>query len=318
MNRRIVTVIATAVLAASVAAPGHAAPVTSCPGTERWVPVGANSFTGMALIRSQGVTSDDHGWIFSWQGGISRTDDRYHMLAYNTFAPTLFTHPQIGLDGTNHIGPTHIGDGDEDHGVFYAPEEDGNESLGPVGINQPEYQHPTVALYDAKTLLFTGVTYELPLEVNGQGVNRDGVPWVGINHATGEVYDTEWGNPNNRINVFDLQMHFKRFLDLQPDPSLGAGFRLNRIQGAEVIGNALYAARDDDEKTIYKVDLATGVVTKAFAIAPSFPSELEGLAVRATPDGALLHVLIVVHRVLPVVGEQPIGVQFLHYALRCS
>jgi len=302
-----------AALALSAGVPVRAATVASCAGAEHWVRVGVNNFKPMALIRSQGVTSDGKGWIFSWQGGISRTNDHFQTLLYNTFAPKLFGHPEISADGTNHIGPTHIGDGDEYGGLFYAPEEDGNQSLGPISIDDPEYQHPTVALYNAKTLRFTGVSYELPTSING-----DGVPWVGINHDTREVYDTEWGNPHNRINVFDLQMRFKRFIDLQPDPSLGAGFRLNRIQGAEVIGGALYAARDDADKTIYKVDLATGAVTKAFAISPPFPSELEGLAVRATPDGALLHVLLVVHQVLPIIGEQPVGVQFLHYALRCS
>jgi hypothetical protein len=304
--------IAVVALGITAAWPARAATVQPCSGAEVWSRVGANTWRAHALFRSQGVTSTGHGWIFSWQGGISRTDDAYHVTSYNTFAPGLFQ-PHVNPDGTNHIGPTHIGDVDEYGGVLYAPEEDGGESLGPLAVNEPEYQHPFVALYDARTLAYTGKRYELPTSVLG-----DGVPWVGINHDTREVYSMEWRDPNNRIVVFDLHMHFLRFINLQYPAELGAGFHLSRIQGAEVFGNALYAASDDARKTIYKIALDTGTVTKAFSLDPPFPSELEGIAVRPTADGALLHVLIVVHQVLPLAGEQPVAVQFQHFALRCA
>src|ERR1051326_9398512 len=111
-----------AALALSAGIPVHAATVTSCSGAEHWVRVGVNTWRKQALIRSQGVTSDDHGWIFSWQGGGSRNGAAHHVLAYNTFPGQLFPHPTLRPDGTNHIGPTHIGDGDEHGGLFYAPE----------------------------------------------------------------------------------------------------------------------------------------------------------------------------------------------------
>src|ERR1051325_12200158 len=94
-----------AALALSAGIPVHAATVTSCSGAEHVVRVGVNTWRKQALIRSQGVTSDDHGWIFSWQGGISRPDDAYHVLAYNTFPAQLFLRPTLRPDGTNHIGP---------------------------------------------------------------------------------------------------------------------------------------------------------------------------------------------------------------------
>jgi hypothetical protein len=40
-------------------------------------------------------------------------------------------------------------------------------------------------------------------------------------------------------------------------------------------------------------------VTKLFSLKPGVSAELEGLAVRRTPDGALLHVLIVLNNDLP-------------------
>ncbi|MCA1830403.1 MAG: hypothetical protein LC663_02655, partial [Actinobacteria bacterium] len=68
------------------------------------------------------------------------------------------------------------------------------------------------------------------------------------------------------------------------------------IQGAKVYEDALYATRDDDAKTIFKIDLHTGDVTKLFSIGPTDEEhvELEGIAIRPTPEG-LLHVLTVLN-----------------------
>jgi hypothetical protein len=292
--------------------PAHAALPQPCTGTETWKRVGVNTWRKHGLPRSQGVTSDGHGWIFSWQGGISRTDDAYRVRAVNTY-PLELIRPSINADRTNHLGPTHVGDVDVWDGKLYAPEEDGGQDLGVIAVNDPEFQTPTIALYDAKTLLYTGVSYPVPLSVNA-----DGVPWVAVNGPAGEIYTAEWRNPNDRINVFDMQMNFKRFINLQYPASLGAGFRLNRIQGAKLFGGALYAAVDDDRKSVFKIDIATGAVSKQFSLDPPFPSEMEGLAIRKTKDGALLHILLVVHKELPFVGEEPIAIQFQHWAMRCS
>jgi hypothetical protein len=99
--------------------------------------------------------------------------------------------------------------------------------------------------------------------------------------------------PHDRLNVFDTKLHFLRFLPLVYPASFGPGFHLSRIQGAKVHGRTMYATRDDSAKTVFSIDLRTGVVSKLFSLNPSVPAELEGLSVRATPDGALLHVLII-------------------------
>jgi hypothetical protein len=301
-----------ALLLVVASSPAHAWLPQPCSGAQTWRHVGKDTFRAHGLQRSQGVTSDGHGWIFSWQGGITRTDDKYRERAINTY-PLELIRPSINADRTNHFGPTHVGDVDVWNGKLYAPEEDGGEDLGVITLNDPEFQTPTIALYNAQTLRYTGVSYPVPLSVNG-----DGVPWVAVNGPAGEIYTAEWRNPHDRINVFDLQMNFQRFINLQYPAELGAGFRLNRIQGAKVFGGALYAAVDDDLKSIFRIDIATGLVTKEFSIDPPFPSEMEGLAIRKTKDGALLHVLLVVHRELPLVGEEPVGIEFHHYALRCS
>jgi hypothetical protein len=297
---------ATAVLLASLVI---AAPSAGAACTTQWRLVGTDTFRGAdALMRSQGVTTDGQGWVFSWQGGLERTTDDFTPTALGTLPPALAVAPSLGAGGSNHVGDNHIGDVDYDDGLIYAPVEDGGESAGPVQLNDPEYQAPHIALYDARTLAYTGTSY--PLDV---GISEAGVPWVAVDAARREVYTAEWDMPHDRLNVFDLHMNFERFLPLRYPASLGSGFHLSRIQGAKVDGHTLYATRDDANKTVFAINLRTGLVTKLFALKPSGSAELEGLAVRRTPDGALLHVLIVLDNELPQDATE-IRVEFDHYA----
>ena len=261
-------------------------------------------------MRSQGVTTDGSSWFFSWQGGLSHTLDDFTPIGVNTLPPDLL----LGNDSNPANGHgEHIGDIDYYNGLIYAPVEDGNQSEGPVDVNDPEYQSPHVALYDARTLLYTGTSYSLPVSIS-----EAGVPWVGIDRKRGEVYTAEWEMPHDRLNVWTPQMRFKRFLPLVYPPALGAGFHLSRIQGAKVLGHTMYASRDDADKTVFTIDLRTGVVTKLFSLKPGVQSELEGLSIRRTPDGALLHLLLVEHNQLPQDATE-IHVNFEHYApVTCS
>jgi hypothetical protein len=278
-----------------------------CPTT--WKLVRTDTFRlHDTLMRSQGVTSDGNGWFFSWQGGLSRTTDDYTPMAIGTLPAQRDDTPSLAPDGTNHVGATHIGDIDYSGGLIYAPVEDGEQGEGPVHLNNPEYQAPHIALYDATTLLYTGMSYPVPVATNG-----DGVPWVAIDRKRQSIYTAEWQMPHDRLNVFDMQMRFKGVLPLVYPDSLGPGFRLSRIQGAKVLGHTMYASRDDAEGTVFSIDLRTGVVTKLFSLKPPGHNELEGIAVRRTPDGALLHVLLVMNNDLP--GQlTEVYVSFQHFA----
>jgi hypothetical protein len=274
-----------------------------------WRLVHTDTFRGPdALVRSQGVTTSGSGWVFSWQGGLERTLDNFIPVAVGTIPPQLAVAPSVDASGGNHLGDNHIGDIDYYGGLIYAPVEDGGESAGPVNVNDPEYQAPHIALYDARTLLYTGVSYALPVQLS-----EAGVPWVAVDGRHREVYTAEWEMPHDRLNVWDLQMHFKRFLALQYPASLGPGFHLSRIQGAKVYGHTMYATRDDADKTVFAIDLRDGTVTKLFSLKPTVSAELEGLAVRRTADGALLHLLIVESNQLPQDATQ-IHVSFEHFA----
>jgi hypothetical protein len=312
MGRRGWLAVVLALLVAPMSA--RAQPVASCSGAETWTKTGEDVFAGPSVLtRSQGVTHFAEGWVFSWQGGLERTDAGYHTLALATWPPDDVSGVHLRRN-SNHVGGTHIGDVDQDHGVIYAPLEDGSEGEGPVNVNVPPYRQPRVALYDARTLLWTGTTYSLP-----RYLQRDGVPWIAIDHEAREAYTGEWNMPDDRLNVWTLSMRLVKTLPLHYPASFGATFHLSRIQGGEVLGRALYVARDDDDHTIFKIDLVTGDVTNEFAVGGAEPSELEGLAVYPTPDGALIHVLLITDNDFSnPVNFAKVRAHFMHYARTCA
>ena len=291
-------------------------PLTARPGCSGgWTKVGEEEFgSPFVLLRSQGVTHDDTGWIFSWQGGLERTTADYTTQALATWPPDDVYEPEVHLDGTNHFGGTHIGDVDTIDGLIYAPLEDGEFDVGVATLNDPEFQQSFIELYDAKTLVYTGVRYPVPHEIS-----RDGVPWIAIDETKREAYTGEWGMPTDTLNVFDLTMNLKRVLPLRYPDSFGAGFHLSRIQGGEISGGAMYVARDDAQHTIYKINLSNGRVSRLFSVEWPEPSELEGIAVHPTPDGALLHVLLIKDNDLDDPDNlTKVRTSFQHFAPACA
>lgn len=270
----------------ALVAPTARADTATC--TPTWHETRAEDVFGLpqGLLRSQGVTTDGTGWTFSWQGGLEKTNDAYvEQRVAGWPADIIVNNPFVAPDQSNHLLNTHFGDIDYYNGKIYAPYEDGGE--GP--INNPEYQHPYIAVYDAKTLLYTGEHYALDVNIHDAGV-----PWVAINAKKQLAYTAEWDMPHDRINVYDLGFHFKGFIQLHYPVELGADFHLSRIQGLKVYKGTAYATRDDDNKSVFKIDLETGNVTKLFSLnPPGGHNELEGLAIRKTSDGAFLHVLLV-------------------------
>lgn len=85
-------------------------------------------------------------------------------------------------------------------------------------------------------------------------------------------------------NVYDLDD--LAFVRLLLTPAIGL------IEGAKVFG-PLYASSDDEQKSVYAIDLDTGMVMKRFTLGTP-KSEAEGLALTRHADGARMHVLNVV------------------------
>ena len=304
--------LAAALMAASTAT-AVAAPTTACTPTP-WKITKTDTFTlPLGYTRSQGVTSDGTGWIFSWQAGLSRTDDAYTPSAAGTIpAELLVNHPSVDpATQSNDLGGNHIGDIDVYKGLVYAPVEEGSQNARAVRVNNPDYQRSYIGLFDAKTLQYTGQKFLLPLAIQAEGV-----PWVAVDQGNGDVYTDEWAMPHDRLNVFDTKLTFQRFLPLLYPASLGQDFHLNRVQGAKIVGSTMYATRDDDQQTVFSIDLKTGLVTRLFALNSTDPeTELEGLAIRAMPDGSLLHTLTIYDAALDASGNQRnIRVEFDHWA----
>lgn len=72
-----------------------------------------------------------------------------------------------------------------------------------------------------------------------------------------------------------------------------------RSQGAKVRGDFLYAAVDDDRKSIYRISLIDGTMTELFQLSQwhdledGHPHKLEGLSFLNTVDGETLNVLMI-------------------------
>jgi hypothetical protein len=232
-------------------------PVTPA-AAETWhqVSVSRFSFT-TALERSQGAATDGSSYVYSWRFGLSRTTFGGSVIVRNSAAIP----PALAV-----LGSDHIGDIDIWGGRIYAPIED-----------SASYQRPTIALYDATTLAYTGLAYPLPASTQSH------VPWVAVDPARGLVYTSDW-DPVPRINLFRLG-------DLQPAGSLPLSTTIGRIQGGKMFQGALYLSSDNASQSIYRVDLDTGSVTTVLERNLPNGTEAEGLVFQPTGDGAVMHVL---------------------------
>lgn len=228
--------------------------------TEQWTQVGVDKFYLPAgLSRSQGITSDGRQWFFSWQYGLERANDTYATSQLAGIPPSLLSQ-----------GLNHIGDIDYANGVIYAAIDDTSN-----------YRNPTIALFNASDLSYTGQSYKLTMPQT-----KDIASWVAVDAAHGLGYGKEWASSAN-INVYNLSdWSFSHSISLQQP--------LERIQGAKLRGDWLYLSSDNATKSVYRASLLDGSVEELFQLKqPTGTQEIEGLSFRDTPDGASLHVLLI-------------------------
>jgi hypothetical protein len=226
---------------------------------EEWAAEEGDTFSlPDAVYRGQGVATDGKSWFFSSTNHLQRTN--------RSFTAQVDNAVPIPQDIAK-LGGNHIGDIDVNGGLLYAPIENG-----------PDYTSSYIVTYDAQTLVPTGNRYLLP-----QPLLTKGVPWVAVDGPRQRVYAAEW-EPTERIQIFDLANDLASVGALELDTVIG------RIQGAKVLDGNLYASSDDDDKTIYEIDLDTGTVMKRFALGTP-GTEVEGLAPMREADGAHLRVL---------------------------
>lgn len=240
-----------------------------------------------ATLKNEGIAFDGNTPVFSWRYGLQRTDP-------STYEPTLAYPLDIPTDiqaifATNGNKPdyAHIGDIDIANGRLYAPlEDEDNDQL-------QDY----IAVYDAKTLQYTGEKYPLPTVLH-----TDGIPWVAVDPKRNEAYTVTWsGAAANNLNVFDL----RTFALIRTVP-LQMSFDGRRVQGAKVYDGMLYASGDSHDagaapntnrKYVYKVDPVSGSVITLFSYDEPHRTESEGLAF--DPKGTM-HVIVMAPYTTPL------------------
>lgn len=214
---------------------------------------------------SQGVTNDGEYFYFSGNKNLGKADMETGEISV---VLTDAIPKELKAKGCNHIGGLSYY-----NGFVYAAIEDG-----------PDYNNPFIALYDAESLKYTGIYYELPQELH-----IEGVPWCAIDVERNCLYTAEWReepeDPSVKdepsiLNVFSLDdMSLVKTITLS-DP-------IYRIQGAEIFGDKLYMSCDEynDQKRVLSVNVETGEVKTEFSRNIGTAFEAEDLTVYADEKG---------------------------------
>lgn len=240
-----------------------------------------------ATLKNEGITFDGSTPVFSWRYGLQRTDPVTYQatLSYPLDFPTDIQ--AIFATNANKPDYGHIGDIDIANDKLYAPiEDEDNDQL-----------QDFIAVYDPKTLQYTGVKYPLPTNLH-----TDGIPWVAVDARRNEAYTVTWsGAAANNLNVFDLQS-FK----LKRTVPLTVSFNGRRVQGAKIYDGMLYATADSHDagsapstnrKYVFKVDTVSGNVMTVFSFDEPNRTEMEGLAF--DPRGTM-HVIVLAPYTTPL------------------
>jgi hypothetical protein len=209
----------------------------------------------VSLLYTQGVARVSHGWIFSSEYGLYRTDDALNVVAHvdNDVPPDLQAQ-----------GYKHLGDIDVVGNVVYA------------ALEQEDYTRGTqrMALFDAGSLRFlSSVTLR---QHQNSFVTVDA--WTMIAYTMDEF-------DGNALLRYDVAHNWA------PLAPLPMSETLHHPQGADVGGGAVWVSTDDSVKGIYRVDLATGAVNKAAEMGHAAGGEGEGLDVTNLPSG-YVHTLV--------------------------
>jgi hypothetical protein len=193
----------------------------------------------------QGVARVDDGWIFSLNDGLFRTDN----LLVRTQEVRPAIPPEWKAKGFDHLGDIDVA-GD----VVYAP------------LEQPEYakKQQVMLMYDAATL-----TYQSAVEVSQQHNS-----FVTVDAETGIAYSMdEFGG--QQLLRYDVTSGWT------PLPPLAMSRFVDRVQGGDVYGGAVWLSTDDASEGVYRVDLAGGAVDALGSIGHA---DGEGEGIDATPS----------------------------------
>ena len=155
-----------------------------------------------------------------------------------------------------------------------------------VAVEAPAPREPCIAVFDAKTLEFTGERHVLGPEYQPFG----NLPWCAA-HAEKRVLYTGFFRGCDFVNVFDIDTFaFMKHVVLDK--------KIEHAQGGEVHGGKIYLSCHDTwkKKHVYRVDPVSGEVSFVMERDASHAViESEGVTVAKTPDGAFFHQLDVIY-----------------------
>lgn len=213
-------------------------------------------------VYNQGIARAKDGWILSGTDVLARLDDRLQDVKR---VPQAIP-PDWAAQGYNHIG-----DVDVVGRYVYAPYE------------QPDYDRgqQAMARYDAKTLAF----------VDAVPVPQHEASFVTVDPNTMIAYSMDRFGGDALLR-YDVRKHWRAL------PPVHMSQFVDRVQGADVAGDAVWLSTDDDSNTLYRVSLPRGRVE---ALGNAGHVDGEGEGIDATKVGRdQLHVLTVDVKISPV------------------
>ena len=215
-----------------------------------------------AAERSQDITTDGKYYYFSSKWGLTKTElDGTTRVKSNPLAIPQELKDKYGLA---HIGGISYSKADN---CIYAGLEDSKV-----------WEYPTVVVYDADTLRYTGRYYVLDKTVHTRGL-----PWVTVDNERGLLITLDHSKNAEKLIFYDIKA------DMEPVRAVELSQTVHSIQGAEMYKGKLYAATNDDTQAVYEIDPDTGEAEKYFDRNLTKGSEGEGITVLETADGAVFH-----------------------------
>jgi hypothetical protein len=188
----------------------------------------------------QGLARVEGGWIYSFNDGLFRTDDRDVQIA--ALQPAI---PQEWkARGYNHIGDIDVvGD------VLYAP------------LEQPDYEkgRQAVLLYSASALAY----------LRGFEVDQHENSFLTVDPENGIAYSLDRFGGDALLR-YDVARGWKPLEPLRMSKFVA------KVQGADLAEGAIWLVSDDETKGLHRVDLSTGHVADLGSIG-YLDGEAEGI-----------------------------------------
>jgi hypothetical protein len=178
----------------------------------------------LRLFTNQGIARVSDGWILSANNTLARVDDKFRPKTVKQLAiPTPWRIKGYG----------HIGDIDVVGNTIYAPFEQSDFELG----------QQVTARYDLKKLRFIDAVV-LPQHENS---------FVTIDPATMTAYSFDRFGGDAFLR-YDVRAGWK------PLPPLPMSRFVDKVQGADISGGAIWLSTSDPTNELFRVDLETGAV----------------------------------------------------------